>query len=233
MPNQFNINKFNDLISSAKDAIMCNSECQKQRQEEKLKQIYLNAKTNVASASNQEEVAQKNYILFTKGETAYNDFRDNQLGEKAQMVADTYKKNFDEETNKIKSQIGSYTGLLVNFKNVVELYAQYKKENIELFKELKDETNDILTNERKTYYEDQNIDRLKFFYFYFLLTVYVIFVLCFAAFCLVYPSSTSWKIKLALLLGFILLPFLSTWILGKIIYYAYEVYEFIPKNVYK
>jgi len=232
MSDQFNFNKFNDLINSARDAVMCNSECQRQRKEEQLKQNYLNAQTNLTSASSQEQTAQKNYIIFTKGEPAYNDFLDNQLQEKAQIIADKYTENFNEESKKITNQISSYNGLLINFHNVVDLYTQYKNENVKLFKELKDESNDVLTNERKTYYEDQNIGRLKNFYLYFLITIYVIFVLCFAVFSLIYPSNTSWKIRLALLLVFILLPFISTWILAKIIYYVYELYNFVPKNVY-
>jgi hypothetical protein len=62
MSNQFDMNKFNTLISQASDAIMCNSECRKQRQADKLKQNYLNSQTNLASASNQVQVAQKNYV---------------------------------------------------------------------------------------------------------------------------------------------------------------------------
>ena len=232
MANQFDLNKFNTIMSQASDAILCDSECRKQRQSEKLKQQYLNAQTNLASASNQVQVAQKNYITFTQGTPAYNDLQDNQLQNKAQLISENFEQNFIEESIKINSQIETYQGLLINFKNVVDLFRKYKRENIELFKELKEETNDVLTNERKTYYEDQNIDNLKFYYYYFLLTIYVIFVFCFAAFSLMYPSQTSWKIKLALLVVFIALPFFSTFILGKIIYFIYEAYNLLPKNIY-
>jgi hypothetical protein len=122
--------------------------------------------------------------------------------------------------------------LLLNFKNVVELYLNYKKENVHLIKDLKDETSDVLTNERKTYYADQKIDGLKSFYFYFLLTIYVICVICFGVFSIMYPSQSDWKIKVATFIGFILLPFFSKWILGKIIYLIYNLYELLPKNVY-
>jgi ABC-type transport system involved in cytochrome bd biosynthesis fused ATPase/permease subunit len=112
------------------------------------------------------------------------------------------------------------------------LFKKDKKENIELYQELKDESNDILTNERKTYYEDQNIDSLKTYYYYFLLVIYIICVICFGVFSLIYPSQTDWKIRLFALIAFIALPFFSTWILGKIIYFIYEAYNLLPKNVY-
>jgi hypothetical protein len=233
MSNTFNFNKFNELVSQASDAILCNSECQRRRKEEVLKQKYLNSKTNLATASNQEDIAEKNYIIFTKGQNAYNDLLDEKLSEKVNLISEKFLDNFNEESQKIKSQITSYSGILVNFRNIVDLYLQYKRENIELFKELKEETNDVLTNERKTYYEDQNIDRLKFFYSYFFITIYVIFVIGFGSFSMIYPSNYTWQVRLALLIGFIVLPFISTWIVGKIIYLLYEIYNLLPKNVYK
>jgi hypothetical protein len=59
MSNQLDMNKFNTLISQASDAILCNSECKKQREADKLKQNYLNSQNNLASASHQVQVAEK------------------------------------------------------------------------------------------------------------------------------------------------------------------------------
>jgi hypothetical protein len=232
MSNQIDMNKFNTLISQASDAVLCNSECRKQRETDKLKQNYLNSQTNLASASNQVQVAQKNYVTFTQGNSGYNDLLDSQLQEKAQEIADTFTEYFESDSKEITTQIDTYEGLLLNFKNVAELYLKYKTENVQLIKDLKDETNDVLTNERKTYYEDQKIDGLKGFYYYILLGIYIICLIGFIIFSLMYPSQTSFMGKLVSIIGFILLPFFSTWILDKIIYLIYTVYDMLPKNVY-
>ncbi len=226
------MNKFNTLINQASDAVMCDSECRKQRETDKLKQNYLNSQTNLASGPNQLQVAEKNYVTFTQGASGYNDLLDSRLQEKAQEIADKFTDFFNDDSEKIKTQIDTYEGLLINFKNVAELYVKYKKENEQLVKDLKDETNDVLTNERKTYYEDQKIDGLKGFYFYILLGIYIICLIGFIIFSIMYPSQTTWKVKLASFIGFILLPFFSTWILGNIIYLIYAVYDMLPKNVY-
>ena len=55
MSNSFDINKLNTLISQATDSLMCNSECKKQREAEKLKQIYLNSQVNMETIKNQEQ----------------------------------------------------------------------------------------------------------------------------------------------------------------------------------
>jgi hypothetical protein len=115
----------------------------------------------------------------------------------------------------------------------VDLYTNYKKENVLLFKKLKDESNDVLTNERKTYYEDQQNDVLNVYYYYFLIVLYYIVVICFFIFSLIYPSSIDWKIRVFLGLLFVILPFISTFIFGKIIQIVYWLYSLLPKNVYK
>ena len=232
MSNQFDINKFNTMVSQASDAILCNSECRKKRETEKLKQNYFDAQTNLASASNQVQVAQKNYVTFTQGNAGYISLQNDTLQQKADTISDKFTNNFNEEVGKIMVQINTYDGILLNFKNIFELFKKYKKENIELYEEFKEESNDILTNERKTYYEDQNIDSLKTYYYYFLLVIYIICVICFGVFSLIYPSQTDWKIRFLTFIAFIALPFLSTWILGKIIYFIYEAYNLLPKNVY-
>jgi len=232
MSNQIDMNKFNTLISQASDAVLCNSECRKQRETDKLKQNYLNSQTNLASAPNQVQVAQKNYVTFTEGPSGYNDLLDNQLQEKAQEIVNKFTEYFESDSKEITTQIDTYEGLLINFKNVAELYLNYKKENVQLIKDLKNETNDVLTNERKTYYEDQKIDGLKGFYYYILLGIYIICLIGFIIFSLMYPSQSSWIIKLATFIGFIVLPFFSTWILEKFIYLIYTLYELLPKNVY-
>ena len=147
MSNQIDMNKFNTLISQASDAVLCNSECRKQRETDKLKQNYLNSQTNLASAPNQVQVAQKNYITFTEGPAGYNDLLDNQLQEKAQEITDTFTEYFVSDSKEITTQIDTYEGLLINFKNVAELYLKYKKENVQLVTDLKNETNDVLTND--------------------------------------------------------------------------------------
>jgi hypothetical protein len=126
-------------------------------------------------------------------------------------IANETSKKFNEDATKIQTQIDAYNGLFLNYENVVDLYKKYKRENEELFIEVKDETNDILTNERKTYYEDQQIDSLKFYYYYFLVTIYVICVMSFGIFSLIYPSQSTTTIKIVIFLFLIALPFISTY----------------------
>jgi len=229
---QFDMSNFNELINQASDSIMCNSDCQQQRESDKLKQIYLKAETNIFSAPNDLQVAKQNYVTFTRGEQAYNNMQKTELEKNAKLIADETTTKFNDESTKIKTQIDTYNGLFLNYVNIVDLYEKYKKDNAELFIEFKDETNDVLTNERKTYYEDQQIDSLKFYYYYFFVTVYVVCVISFGIFILIYPSQLTTIPKILTFIVLIALPFISTFILGIIIYLIYALYNLLPKNAY-
>ena len=100
-----------------------------------------------------------------------------------------------------------------------------------LIKQLKDDSSDVLTNERKTYYQDQGIDNLKFWYYYVLLTIYIIIVAGFGVFSFIYPSQMNWKYRFAILIGLCVLPFVSTYLLDFFLKLLHYLYELMPKNV--
>ena len=164
-----NLDKFNSMIDQATQAISCDSDCQNQQTSEQLKQKYLNAKTNLATAPNNVYVSRKNYIVYDEGQPAYDELINTELSQQAQSLSSYYQTSFNSECQNINFNIETYSGLLINLKNVFDLYFKYKMDNTEMLKQLKDETNDILTNDRKTYYQDQGIDNLNLYYHYFFL----------------------------------------------------------------
>jgi hypothetical protein len=231
--NYNNLDKFNAMIDQASSAVTCDSNCQKQKTSESLEQKYLNAQTNLATAPNNVYVSRKNLIVYEQGVPAYDELIDSELLQAAEKLSTYFNTNFNDECQNILFNVETYNGLLINLANVFDLYLKYKRENIELFKKLKEETSDVLTNDRKTFYQDQGIDNLKFVYYYVILIIYVIAVLCYVAFSFLYPSNLSVLLRIVILILMILLPFLSTWILGKIIEIMYDIYNLLPKNVNK
>lgn len=233
MTSNYNLNKFNSFIDAATKTLACGPECQKEKTANELKDKYLKAQANLTLAEPQYELAKQNYYTYISGQNGYNDMIEGELKEKAELISEKFKENYNDEISKIKVQIETYDGILINYRNIIDLYKQYKKENIYLSKQLKDEMNDVLTNERKTFYEDQEISSLNKYYNYILLVIYIIVVICFVIFSLIFPSQTSFKTRILLLILFIILPFISTWILGKIIYISYWLFGLLPKNIYK
>jgi hypothetical protein len=230
--NTVNVNNFNAFLSKANEVLSCNAECQKQKKLETLEQKYLDAKTNLVTAPNQVQSTYKNFLIYSQGDEVYNEYIDTTLEKKAELIIDSFKSNFYDALDHAKTLFETYNGLLLNFMHVVELHTKLVKENAELSLMVKNKSSDVLTNDRKTYYEDQSIDSLTFFYIIFLI-VYVIIVLAFAAFIFVFPSATPRKKQIFILIFLIIYPFIST----KIFIYLIKIYNTIvsvlPHNVYK
>jgi hypothetical protein len=226
------VSTFNSLVTTVKNKLTCNAACQKEKQEKKLKQKLDKSEVNLLSAPNKFKDAQKNYITFSQGELAYNELLDKQLIEKANIITTEFQDSFNEISNKINTQVDTYNGILINFNNIVDLYLKYKKENTQLIKELKNTNGDIVTNDRKTFYQEEQIQHLNFYYYKIILIIYIVCVVCFAIFSFIYPSKTNWKTQLLTFIALVLLPFVSTWILGTIIYLKHKIFSFLPKDVY-
>ena len=228
-----NLDKFNSMIDQATQAISCGPDCQNQQTSEQLKQDYLNAQTNLATAPNNVYVSRKNFVVYNEGQPAYDELINTELSEQAQSLSSYYQTNFNSESQNINFNIDTYSGLLINLINIFDLYLKYKKDNTEMLKQLKDETNDILTNDRKTYYQDEGINNLNLYYHYFFLLIYIIVVLCYIVYNFMYTSQLSILVRGIIFVLMILLPFFSTWILEKIVAFVHDVYNWLPKNMHK
>lgn len=230
MANQ--VDEFNSFLGQAKDKLMCGTDCQQQKQAEQLKQDYLNAKTNLKTATSQVDTTEKNYITFVQGKQAYNKLEDEQLTQKATQIINMFQKNFNDEVGKILNAVKTHSGLSTNNDNVVDLYLKYKDENARLKKLYTNTYSDLTTNDRKTYYENQQIEHLTSIY-HILLTIYGVTVIVYFISVFLYPSPFSTKIKSGIFVVLIILPFISTILLSRVIYLIYLLYNLLPKNVYK
>jgi hypothetical protein len=231
MTNNIDVNKLNEFLDNANKVLSCDSKCQEQKKKNDLKKKYLEAKTNLLTAPNQVETTYKNYLTYTKGDSAYNEYLENELQQKAETVITTFKTNFNDGIENAKDNYDTYSGLLLNFAHIVELYTKLVKENAVLTLQLKNKTSDVLTNDRKTYYEDQSIDNLAF-YHKIILIIYLIFLIGFAVSIFIFPSESSKKTLLAILVFFIIYPFICVRIF-KFLYYIKDVIMgTLPKDVY-
>jgi len=231
MTNNIDVNKFNDFLNNANKVLACDSNCQELKKKNDLKKKYLEAKTNLLTAPNQVETSYKNYLTYSKGDNAYNEYRENELQQKAEIVITTFKTNFNDGIEKATSSYDTYSGLLLNFAHIVELYTKLVKENGILTLAVKNKTSDVLTNDRKTYYEDQSIDNLGF-YHTIILIIYAIFLIGFAVSIFLFPSTSSRGSLLAILVFFIIYPFICVRIFTFLYYIKDTIMSVFPKDAY-
>jgi hypothetical protein len=222
---------FNNLLEQARSAVTCDSECQHRQKAQELKDKYLAAKAHISSGPNDAAVAEKKYLLFTQGQSGYNDHLDSTLLAKADKIAEMVLEKFKDDAQNISSSVLTYNSLFINYTNVLDLYTKYKEENIILDKNVKNNSSDILTNERKTFYEDQGIESLNLYY-YIMSIVYIITLVGFVISIIFAPSAFSIKVKCGILVGLIILPFISSRIVSSIVSVAHKIYNTMPTNVH-
>ena len=151
-------NSINSFIEQASTALSCGADCQNQNTINQLKQTYLAAKTNLVTAPTQVETSFKNYLVYLDGEPAYLEYKETELQAKAEQITNSIQQDITKIISDETRNVNTYDGLLINLNNIYEYYERHLKENIEFENKLKTTTSDIVTNDRKTYYEDQGIE---------------------------------------------------------------------------
>jgi hypothetical protein len=135
----------------------------------------------------------------------------------------------EHTVNTITINIKNYEGILINFDNIYDLYNKYKSENIELEKKLKITTSDTLTNDRKSYYEDEGLKRLKIYYYFFLF-VYIFIVVVFILSIFLVKTEVKLTSRILILILLLLYPFMCYWIL-RLFYKLFRyIKSFFPMN---
>ena len=229
--NETQADHFNTLLDRANEINTCDTQCQFLKKSAELKEKYTQSIQNKKTSSQQVEEAQQNYIIFTKGQPVYDDVLDDELKKKALKIGKHIETLLGKETKKIVIDIHSFNAILLNYKNLIDLYKKYKVENLRLKKKIKEEGNDILTNERKTFYENQGQTTLDTF-FYVLTVLYIVSLVAFLIFVFAFPSDLKLVLKLGIFAGLIVFYFVSPYILSFIISILHLIYNAVPKNVH-
>ncbi len=228
---QISQDKINELLEKSSQSIMCGPTCQKLKVSEELKQRYLDAETNIQTAPIKLEQSKKNYYIYTEGRPYYDNMKEEELKKKADTISQTLAENFNNEVSSAYTMNTYLNTALINSENTKELLKEYLEKNQILKLKLRERHGDILTNDRKTYYETEALERLQFWYFLFW-GIYYLLVITFLLALVLSPSNMTILTKIFLAVFFIFFPYLFHWtnqVVYKIYYWGLNR---IPKNVY-
>jgi len=223
-------NQYNQFLQNYNQNASCDSECQQKKEAQKLKQNYLNALNNANTAPQQVQTAYQQYLTFTQGTGAYSQYQQGSLEQQAANIANEYQATFDTDMENVKTLLSTYSGLYTNYKNIYDLNKIYKKENNELQKDIDITTTDTLTNDRKTFYENQATESLKKYYI-FLCIVYGVVVMYYIKNMITHNYHTP--IAVGFLIFLIIYPFISLWLSLRVISFYNFIVGLLPKNQYQ
>ena len=227
--------KLSALLEQSLNVLNCGPDCQKEKISKELKKRYQDAETNLQTAPVQLERSKKHYYVFTEGRTFYDEMLEKELKKKAELMGKMITDNFRDEIINAKTMNAYYNTELINSDHTKELYAVYLEKNKVIQDGIKNHHADVLTNDRKTYYETEALEDLKnwhtfFWYFYYF------FVMSIFTFALVRRSSDNFFVKIIIniitLLIAIVYPYLIDYILRFIYGFFHSIWKKLPKNVY-
>lgn len=228
---QKNQEKINELLNKSANAMICGPTCQKLKVTEQLKQKYLDAETNMLTAPIKLEESKKNYYVYSEGRPYYDNMQEEELKKKANTISQLLTKNFNEEVSSANTMNKYLNTALINSQYTKDLLKEYLEKNHELKLKLREQRGDILTNDRKTYYETDALKILKFWHRLLWYLYYIVVLMLILSFFFL-PNSLSVIKKVIIAVLFIFYPYYINYII-KLFYRLYnDISSKIPKNVY-
>jgi hypothetical protein len=225
------MDNFNEMIEQARERNACDSKCQFRKKADELKKQYLQSEENVQTAPEKAEEAKREYYTFIDGDSGYKNELKKEYQQKAELITDEYTEIFNKEKKNISSNLIAYSSNYNSVQNLIELYLKLEKENRGLKKNLKSNSSSILTNERKSYYEDEGLNLLKLYY-KILIGIYILTIFAYLIGIIGFKSDLDYTKKIVFFIILIILPFISSYALAYIIDVIYTVYYNLPKNVH-
>lgn len=171
------VNKINSLVQQVNSQLQCGPECQKVQKNERLKELYENAMLNLENAPQKLFQAEKKYYVETQGLDYYNDVMTEKYVIDVQSDADTRLKEHKNRISDLKSAAANYSSSVKYDERMHEFLVKLINENKSLRKKIEKLKATTITNDRKTYYEEQQISSLSFWIKIMKYLYWIIFIL--------------------------------------------------------
>jgi hypothetical protein len=223
-------NATNKLLPSL-NKLQCGPECQRQKKIAELKQIYDDAVNNKVEAPSTLKNARKEYVVFDQGEPKYNEIIENELRDKAKIIAKSYMDQYEENMKQIgllvitQESLSKSLGVMDMHNTNLTNSTAYGDDEIELTED------DIIMNDRKTYYENQNYNTLTDWYMFFS-WIYWLLGIIFIISIFIVKNDLTIKTKILytvnIVLYFLLMKYIIIYLLKLLVY----LYNLLQKNVY-
>lgn len=169
-----------DFVMNNKNKLFCGESCQKDEKKDNLYQSYLKAQTNLVNAPKMLEEAERNYITFTKGGSAYNQMVYDDLKKEAKINTKKMRKKMKNMISDIHGRIIQYTDQYDYMNKINDMENMYTEQLLDEKQKVERIQKSNSISDRNTYYDTQwleiwgNVNKLLWI---ILLTVTVLYVI--------------------------------------------------------
>ncbi len=220
----------NSVIQQANKQTNCGPDCQREKKIEDLKGKYNKAKNNLENGPENLAEARKNYFTYAFGNKYFNDFNEKEFTEKSNKLVKNMKEQHSDDVNEINDLLDNYKGLYTSKQNTIDLLSKYKKENKELEKDTDDYVKIAETNDRRVFYENQEINKLKKYNSILSIIYWVTFALLIVI--IIYNGYYSNFKLLKVVVLFFIFPHSFNLIFNLLSKVGRFIYKRLPRNVY-
>jgi hypothetical protein len=222
LPDNLFSQSLDDMSDDYYENITCDKKkCMKNPKLKGLYNNYLHARTTMLSAPSNLKKTVKKYYMYSEGSSEYNNHIEAHLKHNSTEIVNAIKQNFNDNIRAAKNALNSYKGTFVNSQSIMELYDMYFKENDDLNKRFDNTKSDILTNQRRSYYNDQGTEK-NTSYSKILTYIYVVLIIGVLICIFTVKTSIPLSYQLSILLFILLFPIMFSFLILKIIHAIYK-----------
>jgi len=225
------IDQTNAMLEKANAILSCGPDCQDQNNTADLLTKYQNAQVDILNDHEKLGYTATSYYTYAEGPAGAAKFNDQKMQNVAKTIGDEAVAKFNTLKSSTTNMLTTYATEQTNYQHAKDYYDDLKEKNKNLKKKLETVTSFIETNDKKGYYENQQVEHLLWWYRVFWWTFMVLSVVYIICFFLV-PSNYSWSNKLMILVGFAAYFFFARYIFIYIFAFFQYMISFIPTNVY-
>ena len=219
------------FLKQTAELMSCGTDCQNTKKTNEALRKYQQAQMALFDGPMKLEDTSKTYYTLSKGEDYAQKFSEEKLRDVANKIGDTYLEVFDELANASHSLSDLYESNLINYRNSQTLASHYTDQTKEVETLLRDTQNEASTSDRKTYYENQEIETLRLWYNWYYY-IYIIIVFTFAISMFLVKSEVPFRRQMYILIIMILWFFFGDNAIVWVINLVKKILGYIPKNVY-
>ena len=226
------VNAYITLVNN----LTCDKKCQKDKQTEKLREIYVNAKKNLTEAPNAYSIAEKNYLIDERGEIEYKNIMNERMIKTMNNMKKKLLEKHTEFISDINANLNQYKSDYIYYHRMNDFYKYNVKDNKKYKKDTSDYTSNVNVNNRKVFYEDGEMVHLSFvrnilLVIYFITLIAILYKLDF-----INKELYKNKYVLFVIFSYIMFGIYVDWVTKMIYYIKVKISRIfendVPRNVY-
>lgn len=221
----------NKYLQESVDLLNCDNACQQRIRAEKKLELYKKAQDDEIVITDDLDENLSGYYTVADEVDSDMEARENILNEIGDQVATEYQNVFNSLSQNTTSLLGIYNNSQNNYDNTLTLDDMLTNQNDEIDNNIINAQSDVATNNRKSYYENQELEYLQkwnTFYFYVLLIILITYFISIWT----VTGNVDFKLTIGIFVVLVLWYFFGKGFLIEGIRWVRTIISWFPKNIY-